>query len=184
MKTLTLLFLMLNTTFMNAQIMTKKYNPSQNIINWPDEYNPTKTSFYVYNEININASPEKVWKILIDAEKWSEFYVGAENIKIIDGSSSLLNSKSSFQWKTMGLDFVSEIKEFETNSKLSWLSNKKSIKGYHAWLILPTNYGCRLITAESQKGFLTLLQKIFKPKKLLKLHDIWLKGIKLKAEKI
>ena len=67
-------------------------------------------------------------------------------------------------------------------SRLSWESRKKSIKGYHAWLILPTENGCKLITQESQYGWLTFFEKLFQPNKLRKLHDVWLAEIKNKAE--
>lgn len=62
-------------------------------------------------------------------------------------------------------------------------SEKKSIKGYHAWLIIPTETGCRLISDESQHGWLTFMEKTFQPQKLERLHDVWLAAIKAKAEK-
>jgi hypothetical protein len=49
---------------------------------------------------------------------------------------------------------------------------------------VPTANGCRLITPEAQNGFLTFMQKVFQPNKLLKLHDTWLKLIKARAENI
>jgi hypothetical protein len=48
--------------------------------------------------------------------------------------------------------------------------------------IVPTAYGCRLITPESQNGFLTFMQKVFQPNKLLRIHDKWLRSIKYRAE--
>ena len=83
----------------------------------------------------------------------------------------------------MGLDFESAVKEFIAPSRLSWESRKKSIKGYHAWLIIPTEKGCKLITEESQHGWLTFFEKVFQPNKLRKLHDVWLNEIKIKAER-
>ena len=53
---------------------------------------------------------------------------------------------------------------------------------YHAWLILPTETGCKVITDESQNGWLTFFEKTFQPKKLKKLHDVWLTELKKKAE--
>jgi hypothetical protein len=82
----------------------------------------------------------------------------------------------------MGLNFESTIEEFVPSSRLSWESRKKSIRGYHAWLIIPTADGCKVITDESQNGWLTFFEKIFQPKKLHKLHDIWLAELKKQAE--
>lgn len=83
----------------------------------------------------------------------------------------------------MGLSFRSTIKEFEPYRLLAWESVKKSIQGYHVWLIIPTASGCRVITDESQNGWLTFLEKTFQRKKLKRLHDVWLTELKRKAER-
>jgi len=49
-----------------------------------------------------------------------------------------------------------------------------------ATFVLPKESVCATMD-ESQKGWLTFFEKIFQPNKLLKLHDIWLSGIKHKA---
>ncbi len=164
-----------------AQLSTKEYNEKENLVNWPEEFNPAKSKFYVYNEIVIDASPEKVWQILIEAEKWPDFYSGATNVKV-SNTEGVISDTSSFIWETMGFQFTSVIKEFIPYQRLSWQSYKKGIPGYHAWVIIPTDGGCRLITAESQNGWITIPEKLFQPNKLLKLHDLWLSQIKLKAE--
>lgn len=158
--------------------------PYSDIIHWPAEYEPAKAKFYVHNKIDIKASPEIVWNILLQAEEWADYYEGASNVKVQNAENGILRENSVFAWKTMGLDFESTIKEFVPFSRLSWESQKKSIKGYHAWFILPTETGCTLVTDESQHGWLTFMEKTFQPKKLYKLHDIWLMEIKKKAESI
>lgn len=82
----------------------------------------------------------------------------------------------------MGLNFVSTVKEFEPPYRLSWESKKRSIQGYHAWLIIPTTTGCLVITDESQNGWLTFFEKTFQGKKLKHLHDVWLLELKKRAE--
>lgn len=151
-------------------------------INWPSEYLPEDAKFFVHNEIDIQAAPQKVWELLIQAEIWPDWYEGASEVNIQNSETGILDSGAVFTWKTMGLDFESTILEFEPYTRLGWESNKKSIQGYHAWLIIPTETGCRLITEESQKGWLTFFEKTFQPNKLRKLHDIWLANIKAKAE--
>lgn len=151
-------------------------------IHWPAEYEPANAKFFVHNEIEIAAQPEVVWNILIQATDWPRWYKGAKNVRPINTQDTLLNASSVFSWETMGLSFVSTIKEFVPNKRLSWESKKKSIQGYHAWLIIPTNTGCKLITDESQHGWLTFFEKLFQPKKLYKLHNVWLAEIKKKAE--
>lgn len=149
---------------------------------WPEGFDPAKSKFYVENEIDIQASPETVWSILIDAEAWPVWYEGAKNVKASGGADRYLSPNSTISWETMGLKFDSKVKEFEPSRKLAWLSEKKSIQGYHVWIIQATDNGCKVITAESQNGWLTFMEKTFQPKKLFRLHEIWLVELKKKAE--
>jgi hypothetical protein len=155
---------------------------SNNSIDWPENYEPNKSKFYVENEIEINASPEIVWTILIDALKWESWYEGAKNVSFSSPSETVIDANSIFNWETMGLKFQSTIKQFESNRLLAWESKKKSIQGFHVWLIIPTEKGCKVLTAESQNGWLTFFEKTFQPNKLKKLHDIWLAELKTKSE--
>ncbi|GMQ31707.1 SRPBCC family protein [Algoriphagus confluentis] len=149
---------------------------------WPPGFSPEEASFYVENQIEIAGSPHEVWKELIQAEAWSDWYYGATEVKLI-GEDQVLALDSKFSWKTMGINFVSQVKEFEPHSRLSWISSKKSIQGFHIWQIIPTGNGCRVITAESQNGWLTVMEKIFQPKKLHRQHEDWLLLLKERVEK-
>lgn len=164
-------------------VMTKKYDPTTNLVKWPNEFNPEKAKWYVYNEIEINAKPEVVWDILIDAKKWHTFYKGVQSpVAFLDTTSSTLKNEMAFKMHTMGLRLVPVMKEFVPNERMAWEVRRKNLTAYHAWVIVPTPNGCRLITPEAQNGFLTFMQKVFQPNKLLKLHDTWLKLIKARAE--
>lgn len=151
-------------------------------IYWPSGYEPGISKFYVHNEIVINAPPDVVWKHLIDALQWETWYTGASEVSFVNPADTVLHTNAVFKWKTMGLTFTSTIKQFEHNRLLAWESKKKSIQGYHVWLIVPTANGCKVITDESQNGWLTFFEKLFQGKKLEKLHAIWLTALKNKAE--
>lgn len=151
-------------------------------IRWPAQYQPQDASFFVHNEVEIAAPPEVVWEILTQAEAWPQWYEGAEAVQVLGATDGVLTVSASFSWSTMGLDFTSVIKEFDPPFRLSWESRKAAIQGYHAWLIIPTPVGCKVVTDESQYGFLTLMQRIFVPNKLHQLHDRWLAKLAEKAE--
>ncbi len=159
----------------------KEAEAAPGTINWPEDYDPDSASFFVHNWIDINAPPEVVWDILIQAETWPDWYEGASNVEVV-GDSAMLEEGSVFTWKTMGLNFESTVTEFQPPTRLSWESRRRVIRGYHAWLVVPTEFGSTVITDESQHGFLTYMQRIFQPNKLRRLHDIWLAEIKAKAE--
>lgn len=166
-------------TSMGQQLADSRSAPGE--INWPADYTPEEAGFFVHNRIDIAAPPEAVWQLLIEAERWPDWYAGASRVDVL-GERSDLHAQAEFTWKTMGLNFRSVVTEFEPYSRLSWESRKSLIRGYHAWLIVPTDTGITLITDESQHGFLTTLQKIFQPNKLRRLHDSWLMEIKTRAE--
>ncbi len=158
-------------------------NDNSQTINWPAAYEPSKSRFYVHNEIEINAPAEKVWGFIIDALKWEIWYKGAKNVSFINKQDSMLHSNAVFKWQTMGLRLQSAIKEFIPGKFLAWESKKKSIQGYHVWLIVPTAGGCKVITDESQNGWLTFFEKLFQKNKLSRLHAVWLSELKKMAEK-
>jgi uncharacterized protein YndB with AHSA1/START domain len=155
---------------------------SPEAINWPARYLPEDAAFFVHNEIEIAAAPEDVWAELIEAEGWPGWYEGASGVKVEGSEGGRLRPGASFAWRTMDLDFVSVITEFDPPKRLSWESRKWAIQGYHAWLLIPTAGGTRLVTDESQHGVLAVLQGIFIPNKLGRLHDVWLAEIKKRAE--
>ena len=177
------LMLVLSGCYSVNKTVENSYPHSKNI-NWPEAYQPEESKFFVHNEIDINASAVTVWNVLIKAREWEEYYDGATDVVLIDNNNGLLNENSVFTWKTMGLDFTSTIKEFEEPYRLSWESRRKSIQGYHAWLIIPTENGSKLVTSEAQHGFMTFPQKIFVPNKLWRLHDAWLAEIKRRSENL
>lgn len=151
-------------------------------ISWPKGYDPSESRFHVHNSIDIDADPDVVWGILTDAMNWERWYSGASKISLINPDETILTATSNFKWKTMGIHFETEIKEYIPGQLLAWESSKRSIRGYHVWLIVPTATGCRVITEESQNGWLTFFEKLFQGHKLERLHGDWLASLKILAE--
>lgn len=162
--------------------MIAKTGPSAEI-HWPVKYRPENAIFFAHNEIDVMAPPEVVWAILIEAESWPHWYEGAENVQILNPRNGSLQSNSVFTWRSMDLNLTSAVKEYQAPCRLSWESNKLIIGAYHAWLIVPTDFGCTVITEESQTGVLARLEKRFIPDKLPDLHAVWLREIKTRAER-
>lgn len=151
-------------------------------IRWPEAYQPDDATFFVHNEIEIEAPPEVVWEELINAGVWETWYEGASNVRVESEQPGRLSPDAVIHWRTMGQVFASRITEFSPPTRLSWESRKRLIKGYHAWLIIPTETGSRVVTDESQYGFLAVMQRLFLRRKLANLHDDWLAGLKERSE--
>jgi hypothetical protein len=183
MKSLfSILLIMLNVSVVNGQISSKKFSPKTNLIEWPEQFNPENSDFYVHNEIEINAAPEVVFKLLIEASDWIKWYDNIQNIQFEDPNQRNLSTGTKVFWKSMGQELTNTVMQFEPNKALAWQFEEPKIQGYHAWLIIPTENGCKVITDESQTGRLAKLQKVFLPNKLRKQHDEWLIKLKHQAE--
>ena len=150
MKILLLYLLLISLAHsVQAQSSSRKYNEEENLINWPADFDPKISDFYVHNEIEIHASPEVVWQLLIDASEWNSWYDGIQNIKFENPEQVSLQKNTKVFWNSMGQALNNHIVEFEPYSTLSWQFNEAKIHGHHAWKIIPTNKGCRVITDES-----------------------------------
>ena len=160
----------------------KKGEPYGQQIRWPEDYALSETPFYIHSQVDIEAPPETVWSILIEAERWPEWYGGMRDVEVEGSSDGVLAEDSRMIFNTMKRDFAGTITEFAPPERLAWETVNDDLHAYHAWLIVPTETGSRVVTAESQYGKLARLQKVFRPHKLERLHDVWLSELKNKAE--
>ena len=155
---------------------------SNDQIIYPTPFEPANCPVFVRNEIEINATPEKVWFWLTNATTWNAWYVNASNMQLINQHSNHLLAGTKFNWRTFGANLTSEVAEFVPYQRLSWKASGMGISAYHAWLIIPTATGCRVITEETQHGWLCRLGKLLMPNRMYKFHQIWLEGLKAKSE--
>jgi len=180
LRLLVLLSALVLTSCTTMQQPVTSKNPGENI-RWPAEYEPSKAAFYISNQIDIAAPPQVVWDILTDVQAWPDWYEGATNLTV-RSPDHRVGPGVVVSWRTMDMNFDSEVKEFEPPFRFAWESRKAVIQGYHAWLIIPTADGSRVVTDESFHGFLGVMQRIFLPNKLRRLHDIFLEELKKQAE--
>ena len=154
---------------------------NQQII-YPQEFDPRNAPVFVRNEIEISATPEKVWKWLVSAKTWPDWYQNASEIELINQTGDKLLSGSFFRWKTFGVRLKSEVVEFLPYQRIAWLAKGTGIQAYHAWLIIPTAPGCKVIMEETQSGWLCRLSHLFMPGRMHVFHQKWLEGLKHKSE--
>ncbi len=152
-------------------------------IQWPAEFAPSGSPVFVSNAIEINASPEKVWFWLTNAATWHQWYCNASAVQLLHPPGQKLQAATSFKWKTFGAHLQSSVIEFQPYERLAWDARGTGILAYHAWLIIPNVHGCRVITEETQRGWLCRLGNLLMPRRMYKYHQIWLEGLKRMAEK-
>lgn len=155
-----------------------------NKIIWPSQFDPAVAPVFVSNSIDINASPEKVWYWLTNAATWHQWYCNASPVQFISQQTNYLQATTTFKWKTFGASLQSQVKEFAPNQRLAWDAKGFGILAYHAWLIIPAANGCTVLTEETQHGIVCRLGKFFMPNRMHKYHQLWLEGLKRKAEQV
>jgi hypothetical protein len=58
-------------------------------IKWPPDMTPNRSPIHFTNEVEVAASPEKIWSLLVDHTAWPSFYPGVERVELLDGHGSL-----------------------------------------------------------------------------------------------
>jgi hypothetical protein len=156
--------------------------PDPRII-WPKGCAPAGSSVFAQNIIEIAATPNTAWSLLIDCVKWPSWYKHCADVSVLRGGP-VLSANSKFRFKTIGFYFEPEIETFQPSRMLVWSAKGPAgTSGAHAWHIEPTPGGaCRVITEEAQRGLLLLLVGGRTRRTLLMSHDDWLQSLKALAE--
>lgn len=151
-------------------------------VRWPPRFEPARAKVFVSNRITIRAEPQIVWAWLVRARKWPEWYSNSANVELPNPGLDLAPGMR-FQWQTFGVNLVSTVREFELYSRLAWDARATGIEAYHAWVIEKRGEGETLVlTEETQNGWLARLGRILMPGRMHRQHQIWLEGLRDKAE--
>lgn len=159
-----------------------------NKVKWPADQHPKVSAIYALNDIDIKAPAEVIWKLLVDAENWVNYFPPEDHVKLLNSEKELAPGT---QWTrvTIGFPMHLTVTEFEPYHRLAW---KTTVDGddthstaYHGWVITPTNDGVHVLTEETQQGawFLDLLGHKH-PGGLYAYHQEWVEHLKIAAEAI
>ena len=153
---------------------------------WPQQYDPKISPIYALNDIDVNAPPEIVWRLLIDAEKWLNYFPPEDQVQLQDGQQELtLGTK--FHRVTVGYPMSLIVTECVSGRRLAWSTtvdgDETGSTAYHGWVITPTETGCHVLSEETQQGsfFLELLGHKH-PGGLYSYHQDWVEALARAAE--
>lgn len=130
------------------------------------------------SEIFIQASPEKVWKLLTEISNWSTWQP-AINKAALNGP---LQSGTTFRWKTGGMNINSRLHTVNEFSRFGWTGRSMGTYAVHNWTLLPENGGTVVTVEESLQGLLASLFKRSLSKTMQQGNEDWLKLLKSEAE--
>lgn len=129
-------------------------------------------------EIVINATPQKVWKILTEIEKWGNWNAKINNV-IIQGRPEV---GVNFTWKTNGSKIKSTIHTYNQKTAFGWSGKTFGATAIHNWYLEPTVNGTKVIVEESMQGWLIKLMKKKMNTILEKDMVYWLEQLKIACE--
>ena len=153
---------------------------------WPPEYDPKISAIYALNDIDVKASPKVVWKLLVNATNWSNYFPPENQVKMLGGEPELALG-TRFSRVTIGHLMFPVVTEFVPGRRLSWSTtvdgDSTGSTAYHGWVITPTETGCHVLSEETQQGswFLEELGRKH-PGGLYSYHQDWVEGLKRAAE--
>lgn len=153
-------------------INVKAQNQSQMTINQEAPVVQTK-------EIVINATPEKVWKVLTNIQNWDKWNKRIKSPKI----QGDLEVGSSFTWKANGSKIKSKIHSFTPNRILGWQGKAFGASAIHNWYLEPTENGTKIRVEESMEGWIINLMKKKMNEKLADDMVYWLEQLKIECKK-
>ncbi|WP_413116932.1 SRPBCC family protein [Streptomyces sp. CY1] len=73
---------------------------------------PSRSPIHFTNELEVEASPERIWSLLVDPKAWPSFYPGVEHVQLLDGHESL-RLGTRFETNLAGQDVFRSVQEFE-----------------------------------------------------------------------
>lgn len=129
------------------------------------------------HSIIINAPIDRVWSILADINRWSEWNDQIKNVKI----GGELTKGTDFSWTFDGTKFKAQIQSAEKPTTLAWTGKSSMAKSVHVWQLEDDENQTIATLSTSLQGTFTFLfnkhQKIY--------NDLltWLQTLKEESEK-
>jgi uncharacterized protein YndB with AHSA1/START domain len=153
-------------------------------IRWPAGFVPDEAELFARNHIWIAASPTMVWRRLIEAPRWPEWYPNAHNVRITTGSDrTQLAPGAGFEFDTFTLHVNAIVGEFEPPYQLGWFGTAPDFTTFHAWMLIADGEGCQVITEEAARGDAANAFKSPDPRAMEKGHQLWIEKLKEIAER-
>src|SRR5690625_877555 len=116
------------------------------------------------NTISIKASPQQVWSLLSDINKWPQWQTDIDNA-VLHGT---LKPQSNFIWKSSGVKIRSTLHTVHPNKHLGWTGKSVGMYAVHNWCLTKKDDETIVEVKESMEGWLVRIFKKTMTKNLKK----------------
>lgn len=131
------------------------------------------------NEIFINETTEKIWKILTNIENWDKWNNRIKNPILRED----LKVGTTFIWKTGGSKINSKVHTILPEKEFGWTGKTFGATAIHNWYLEPNKNGTKVKVEESMEGLIIVLMKKKMNQKLADDMKFWLERLKFESEK-
>jgi uncharacterized protein YndB with AHSA1/START domain len=152
-------------------------------IHWPAGFAPERAELFAHNDAHMNAPCETVWRHVVDARTWPEWYPNAAGVRLLGGAKAL-GPAVRWRWRTFGLTIESRVHEFESGRRLTWFGGAPggAPTFYHAWLLTPQAGGCRVVMDEAGIGAGAAAFRAADEGRMHRGHTLWLATLQWVSE--
>jgi uncharacterized protein YndB with AHSA1/START domain len=153
---------------------------------WPEPFHPGVSAIYGLNDIDVGASADTVWRLLVDAESWHLYFTPENQVRVLGGERELALG-TRLTRVTGGYPMSLVVTECIAGRRLAWATtvdgDDTGSTAYHGWVITPTAEGCHVLTEETQQGpfFVEMIGRR-NPGLLYRYHQEWVETLARAAE--
>jgi len=162
-------------TVVVATVLLLEFTSSYKTSSSVNQIAPVKTM----QSVKIHASPEKVYAVFTNVQKWPEWQREITAAKL----NGPLRSGSFIEWSTAGMNIKSTLQTVETNQKIGWCGKAFGAFAIHTWQFQQHDSYTIVTVNESMEGWMVKLMKGYFQKNLNIATKKWLEALKSEAEK-
>lgn len=149
-------------------------------IEWPEGYHPDECPLHVRNELEMSVPCDQVWQHLVRAPLWPTWYPNSFRVRLSQAEPDL-RMGTRFSWITFLTYIKSEVIVFDAGRETGWAAHGFGCTGYHVWQLQSTDKGCRVVTEETQKGWLVRAVQLILHPVMRFFHQLWLERLEIQA---
>jgi uncharacterized protein YndB with AHSA1/START domain len=121
-------------------------------------------------EVEIQASPESVWNVLTDVDRWPAWNPDIRSARL----NGTFAEGSEFRWKSGPSTITSTVERVDKPRLVGWRGKTLGATAIHVWKLEPTATGTRVRSEESMSGLVPRLFRSSMQRTLEKSLGTWL----------